>query len=271
MERLLRLFYNNGSFFTFCFLQIVCLYLIVNRNSPQSEIALETWSVRTGTLKSALTEVNQYVDLREREKISKQEIAKLKSLLPFNRYPTMAEIETYLDSTSAQRFSYLAASVVNRTPYGPNNTFIIDRGADFGVAPGQGVVDEDGLLGIIDQVTPRFARAISILHGAARISAGLRDGTYGTLQWDGLDPRRMTVVNVPDYITITPGDSIYTTGYSNVFPTRQVIGTVESTEVQTGTGSQSLTVVLNNDPLRARHAFVVQDLFKEELSQLQER
>lgn len=271
MERLLRLFYNNGSFFTFCFLQIVCFYLIINRNSPQSDIALETWSVRTGKFKSALSGVNQYVDLRERVEISNRENAKLKSLLPFNRYPTVAEIEEFLDSTSAQRFNYLATSIVNRNAYSPNNTFVIDRGSDFGVEPGQGVVNENGLLGIIDLVTERHARAVSILHGASRISAGLEDGTFGTLLWDGLDPRRMTVTNIPDYITVNIQDTVYTTGYSNVFPTNLVIGTVEKAEVQPGTGNQSLTILLSNDPLRARHAFVVQDLFKEELSKLQEQ
>lgn len=271
MERLLRLFYNNGSFFTFCFLQIVCFYLIINRNSPQSDIALETWSVRTGKFKSALSGVNQYFDLREREEISKREIAKLKSLLPYNRYPTVPEIEKFLDSTSTQRFSYLATNIVNRTAYAPNNTFVIDRGSDFGVEPGQGVVDENGLLGIIDLVTERHARAVSILHGASRISAGLSDGAFGTLRWDGLDPRRMTLTNIPDYITVAEADTVYTTGYSNVFPTNQVIGLVESVKIQPGTGNQSLTIILNNDPLRTRHAFVVQDLFKEEFSKFQEQ
>lgn len=271
MERLLRLFYNNGSFFTFCFLQVVCLYLIINRNSPQSTIALETWSVRTGKIKSAATTLNQYFDLRERNEINKREIAKLRSLLLENRYSTVAETETFLDSTSAQRFSYLSTSIVNRTPYGPNNTFIVDRGSDFGVAPGQGVVDEKGLLGIIDRVTPRYARAVSILHGASRISAGLKDGTFGTLIWSGRDPRRMTLTDIPDYITVTPGDTVFTTGFSNVYPTNQVIGTVESAEVQPGTGNQTLDILLSNTPLRARYAFVVQDLDKEELDQLREQ
>lgn len=268
MERLLRLFYNNGSFFTFCFLQIVCLYLIVNRNSRQSSIALETWSVQTGKFKSAAAGVNEYIDLHEQDEVHRREIAKLRSLLPFNRYHTVAEIEEVLDSTSAQRFNYLATRVVNRSPYGPNNTFVIDRGSDLGVAPGQGVVDENGLLGIVDRVTARHARVISILHGAARISAGLDDGTFGTLRWRGDDPRRLAVADIPDYVRVTADDTVYTTGFSNVFPTGQVIGVVEEAVVVPGTGNQTLVVRLSNAPLRARSAYVVQDLFKEEFSEL---
>lgn len=268
MERLLQLFYHNGSFFTFCILQIFCLFLIINRNSPQSAIALETWSVNTGKIKSGYSTVNQYLDLREQDNISRREIAKLKSLLPFNRYNTIAEIEEVLDSTSAQRYTYLATRVVNRSPYGPNNTFVIDRGSDLGVAPGQGVVTEDGLLGIIDRVTAHHARAISILHGAMRISAGLKDGEFGTLRWPGKDPRLVEVTDIHDFIKVAEKDTVYTTGYSNVFPSKQAIGVVERTAIQPGTGTQSLTVRLLNKPLTVDHAYVVQDLFKEEFQAL---
>lgn len=269
MERFLRLFYNNGSFFTFCLLQIVCLFLIVNRNSPQSAIALETWSVRTGKFKSAASNINEYVNLHEQEDIDKREIAKLRSLLPYSRYNTVQEIETFLDSTSAQRYKYLATRIVNRTPYGPNNTFVIDRGSDLGVAPGQGVVDDNGLLGIVDRVTDRHARVVSILHGAARVSAGLENGYFGTLRWEGDDPRRALVTDIPDHVRVAENDTLYTTGFSNVFPTHQVIGTVEQAIVAPGTGNQSLVIKLSNSPLQARSAYVVQDLFKEELSELE--
>lgn len=268
MERLLRLFYNNGSFFTFGVLQVICLFLIVNRNSPQSDIALETWSIGTGKVRSAAGNVNEYLNLREQADIHQRENAKLRSLLPFNRYNTVAELETFLDSTSAQRYTYLATRIVNRTPYGPNNTFVIDRGADLGVAPGQGVVGDEGLLGIVDRVTAGHARVVSILHGAVRVSAGLKSGSYGTLNWPGKDPRKVVVDDLPEYVRVSPGDTVYTTGYSNVFPTDLAIGVVESADVQPGTGNQSLTVRLMNSPLSVRHAYVVQDLFKEELSEL---
>lgn len=271
MERLLQLFYNNGSFFTFGILQVLCVFMIVNRNSPQSDIALETWSVGTGKVKSAAGNANEFLNLREQAAIHQRENAKLRSLLPESRYNTVAEIENFLDSTSNQRYNYLATRIVNRNPYGPNNTFVIDRGSSLGVAPGQGVVGDEGLLGIVDQVTSGHARVVSILHGAVRISAGVKSGNYGTLNWPGKDPRRVLVSDLPEYVKVSPKDTVYTTGYSNVFPTNQVIGIVESTRVQPGTGNQTLIVKLVNAPLTTRHAYVVQDLFKEELSELNER
>lgn len=271
MERLLRIFYNNGSFFTFCILQMVCLFFIVNSNSTQSAIAMETWSLRTGKIKSFYTSANSYLDLEEESNISRRSNARLMGLLATSRYSTVAEIDSIVDSTTDQRFNFLSTRIINKSPYGPNNTFVIDRGSDFGVEPGQGVMDSNGLLGIVDLVTAKHARVLSVLHSGARVSAGVETGHFGTLQWDGLDPRRMTVTAIPDFVILPDSAAVRTTGYSNVFPTNQIIGTVESAATQPGTGLQTLTIRLSNDPLTASTAYVVLDLFKEELSQLKER
>lgn len=271
MERILRIFYNNGSFFTFVGLQLLCLYLIANYNSNQAAIAAETWSIHSGKFKSALTKVNGYLDLREQNEIQRREIARLRSLLPESGYNITTEIDSVQDDSMLQRFNFLTTRIVNRSPYNPNNTLVIDRGARFNVRPGQGIMNENGLIGIVDRTTDRHARVLSILHQSTRISAGLANRGYGTLRWNGLDPRRMTLIDLPDYVDVEPNDTVYTTGFSNIFPTGQIIGTVESFERQPGAGSLNLTVLLSNDPLRATHGYVVQDLFKEELGSLNEQ
>lgn len=268
MEQLLRIFYNNGSFFTFAGLQLLCLYLIVNFNSPQSAIAAETASIYTGRVQGAVGTAEGYLNLEEQNEIQRREIADLRSRLPEAGYSTSVSADSVADQTYAQRYIHLTANVVNRSPYSPNNTLVIDRGTSQGVAAGQGLVGSEGLIGIVDLPTENFARVISILHRSARISAGLRNNAYGTLKWDGQDPRRMTMTDIADYLKIEPGDTVFTTGFSNVFPTGQVIGTVESSEVQPGTGSQNLVVELINDPLHTNNAFVIRDLFKDELAKL---
>lgn len=272
MEQLLRIFYNNGSFITFVGLQLLCLYLIINFNSAQNDIFLETMAVRGGSVQSAANTINGYLDLREQHEVDQREIARLRGLLPESRYNTTITTDTVEDAIHLQRYTYLAANIVNRSPFKPNNTCVIDRGTQLGVKEGQGVIDDRGLIGIVDLPTERHARVISVLHQATRISAGLKNGHFGTLLWNGRDPLRMTLTDIPDYVKVYPDkDTVFTTGYSNVFPTGQLIGMVESTEVQPGTGSQNLTVRLFNEPLTTANAYVVQDLFKEELEKLKER
>ena len=271
MEQILRVFYNNGSFFTFVGLHLLCIYLIVNFNSVQGEIAAETWSVRTGAFQSFAGGITDYVDLRQINAEQRTRIAELTARLPRHQYDSALQVDSFADDRYLQRYTFLATEVVNRSPYGPNNTLVINRGRRLGVEAGQGVIADVGLVGIIDRVTENHARLISILHQSTRISAGLANNAYGTLRWDGLDPRYMTVVDLPDFITVSPGDTVFTTGFSNIFPTGQVIGTVAETAVQPGTGSQQLKVLLIGDPLRAGHGYVVRDLFKEELESLKQR
>lgn len=265
MEQILRLFYNNGSFFTFCALQVLCFYLIINHNSAQSAIAAETWSIGTGRYQSVSTTVNDYFDLREQNEVQMRENARLRRLLPNALYDLRANVDSIIDGKYLQRYNFLPASIVNRSPYSPNNFLVINRGENLGISPGQGIIDDRGLVGIVDRSTELFARVISILHQDTRISAGLKDNTFGTLRWDGQDPRHMTLTDIPDYTEIGQQDTVFTTGYSNVFPTGHAIGLVTGTEIQAGTGSMNLQVSLFNDPLRVSSVYVVQDLFKEEL------
>ena len=268
MTELLRIFYTNGSFFTFVALQLLSVYCIVNFNSSQAAIAAETWAVRAGSVRSAGERVGSYLDLEDENEAQRREIARLRQLLPSSRYNAVARRDSIFDAELKQRFTYLTAHVVNRSPYRPNNTMVIDRGEELGVRPGQGVVGNNGLVGIVDRVTQNYARVLSVLHQNVRISAGLADGSFGTMRWDGRDPRFVTVTDVPDYLPVTKGDTVFSTGYSNIFPTRQVIGTIESAEIQAGTGSQNLLVQLINNPLNDNDVFVIQDLFKEELNEL---
>ncbi|MCP9235652.1 rod shape-determining protein MreC [Lewinella sp. JB7] len=268
MGRLLRLIINSGGLFTFAILELLCLYLIVHHNDGQRAIWLETKSVYGSFLTEKINEKLAFLDVARENEVLRRENAALLARIPGSEYDTRIDTASVTDSAFQQRFTYLASRIVNKSPYGPYNTLIIDRGSNLQVERGQGVVTDGGLLGIVSEVTPRHARVISILHLDTRISAGLDNNAFGTLRWDGKDPRRVTITDMPDYIPVAPNDTVFTTGYSNVFPTGLPIGTVESSDPLPGTGSQNLTVVLLNDPLTAANGYVVRDLFKEELDRL---
>lgn len=270
MGRLLRILLNSGGLFTFLALELLSCYLIINHNDSQRSIWLETKSVYGSYFTEQLNERLAFLDVARENEILRRENAALLARIPGSAYDMSVDSTSVNDSLLQQRFTYLASRVVNKSPYGPHNTLIIDRGSNLGVERGQGVVTDGGLLGIVTEVTPRHARVVSVLHLDTRISAGLDNNAYGTLRWNGRDPRRVTITDVPDYVPVAPNDTVYTTGYSNVYPTGLPIGTVESSEPLPGTGSQNLTVVLLSDPLTAVNGYIVRDLFKEELEQLKQ-
>jgi rod shape-determining protein MreC len=119
MERILRIFLANGSFFTFFGLQIICFWLIINYNSVQSEIASETWSLYGGWFRSGKDIIDNYLDLDEENDILLRENAQLKARLPEAFYNTRVDQDSIEDEALLQRFTYLASRVINRTPYNP--------------------------------------------------------------------------------------------------------------------------------------------------------
>lgn len=268
MGRLLGILQNSGALLTFAVLQLASVYLIVQHNDTQRAIWLETKSVYGSYFTEQINERLSFLDVARENEILRRENAALLARLPGSAYSMTVDTQQVTDTLLQQRFTYLSSHVVNKSFYGPYNTLIIDRGSNLQVERGQGVVADGGLLGMVSEVGPRHARVISILHLDSRISAGLDNNAFGTLRWDGKDPRRVTITDVPDYVPVAPNDTVYTTGYSNVFPTGLPIGTIESSAPLPGTGSQDLTVILLNDPLRASTGYVVRDLFKEELDRL---
>lgn len=268
MSRLAELLFQGSSFLTFVVLEMICFYLIINFNSDQRAIYLETVSVYTGSVNEKVTNLTDYVGLRDRVAELQNEVTELRARLPESLYDATTSVDSINDDSLRQRYVYLAAEIINKSPYGPNNTFIINQGEAAGVARGQGVVAGVGLVGIVTAVADQHARVMSLLHRDTRLSAGVKSRHFGTLRWDGQDPRIMTLADMKSYVPVQTGDTIFTTGYSSVFPTDLPIGIVTKKQALAGTGNWELEVTLLNDPLGLHYVYVTKDLFKEDLARL---
>ncbi len=268
MSRLIQFIFQGSSFFTFVILEMFCFYLIVNFNSQQRSIYLETFSVYTGSMTEQVDELNSYLGLRQQVDELQTQMAALRAQLPSSYYAIDTQTDSVRDDSLRQRFVYVPAQIVNRSPYGLNNTFIINKGAIDSVYRGQGVISEKGILGIVTNVSQYHARAMSVLHRDLRISAGLRSGFFGTLSWDGNDPRYMILDDMKDYAKVEPKDTVFTTSFSSVFPTDLSIGIVVEKNRAIAEGNWRLSIQLLNEPLRERYVYLVQDLYKEDLARL---
>lgn len=268
MSRLIQFFFQSSSFFTFLVLEMFCFYLIVNFNSQQRDIYLESLSVYTGSVTKQVDELNSYIGLKKQVAELQSELAHLQARLPAAYYSNKETADTLVDDSLRQRFIYEPTEIISKSPYGPNNSFIINKGQRDSIYKGQGIVSPSGIVGIVTTVAKQHARALSVLHRDVKISAGLRNGYFGTLVWDGKDPRFMHLEDLKDYVSVQLGDTVFTTAYSGVFPTDIAIGTVEKKGRLAAEGSWILSVALLNEPLRLRHVHLVKDLYKDDLAPL---
>ena len=73
---------------------------------------------------------------------------------------------------------------------------------------------------------------------------------------------------IPEYADVVIGDTIETTGYSNIFPTGVPIGSVLNKEINEGDNTLELEIELFNNLYGVKDAYIVRDLMKDDLNQL---
>jgi rod shape-determining protein MreC len=263
---------RGGAFLVFAFLEIAALYLVANFNSAQQVIAAETWSLYANKVNERYDRAISYLNLDEKVRQLEEENSRLMAMLPNASYSDSIEVDSIHDDKLRQRFVYLSANIINKSPQGLRNTFIIDRGHIHGVEKGQGVVTDQGVVGIVIQVAAQHARVMAAWHQDFRLSAGLRNkDIYGSLVWENTaDTRFMSLTAIPEYAAVSPGDTVETTGFSNIFPSGIPLGLVDRIGIRPGDNNYDLRIRLFNDIFALRHVYVVRDLNKEDLDKLQE-
>src|SRR5690606_22962348 len=103
-----------------------------------------------------------------------------------------------------------------------------------------------------------------------RITAQIKNNEYfGTLTWNGKDPRFAQLSEIPKYIEVSKGDTIETDGKSSSLPGGIMIGTVASAKIDEISGELNIQVKLKEDFGRLRYAQVVLNLEKNEIEQLE--
>lgn len=176
------------------------------------------------------------------------------------------------DSVNRQQvrlYDYTYAHVIFRTTDRAFNYMIVDKGEKDGVTRDMAVLSPEGVAGVVTDVSSHFATVRPILHPESRISAVVTPANQnGTVIWEDNDPRVAYLEAIPQHSEINIGDSVFTNGYSNIFPKGLFIGTVK--EVQVGNNASFLTIKVN----LATHytdiytVYLVENLYKSELDTL---
>ncbi|MDE7097245.1 MAG: rod shape-determining protein MreC, partial [Muribaculaceae bacterium] len=210
-----------------------------------------------------LVAVNQ--SLQESNARLENEVLNLRQQL--SQYNVMAQDSSYQDLN--KRFDYIGASVINNSTRHPRNHFTIDRGAADGIETGMGVVDQSGVVGIIDVTGKRTARVISLLNQNQHFSVKVKGTPYvGSLAWRGDDPTVAYMEEVPRHAKFHIGDTIVTSGYSTTFPEGIDIGTVMGKIKTSDDTFLVLKIHLASDFKTLGTVRVIKDALKHELDSI---
>ena len=210
----------------FAFYVVVSCGLLFNRNPYQHYVFLTSAGAVAAGLHDISSNITGYFSLRDINDDLQRQTATLQAEVLTLR----EQVRRYREAEMQDSLRGLDATVINNSISRPYNYVTINKGKLDGIRPEMGVMDQNGVVGVVNVVSNHYARIISLLNPNFRLSCKLRGSdTFGSLVWDGNDPQRAILEELPKHTIFHKGDTIVTSGYSAVFPEGLPVGTIEGT------------------------------------------
>lgn len=253
-------------------LQVICFFLIINNRSIQSTAILNSANSVSANLFTAVANTKEYLSLKEENLKLAEEVARLNNQLQssFDIIDLKAPEFISKDSLFRKKYVFHNAQVINSTTNLNKNFLTLNIGSNQGVKKDFAIINSEGIVGVVKDVSPNFCTALSVLHTEQMINCKVKkDGVFGPLVWDGKDFRYSYLTDIPTYSKVGKGDTIMTSALSSIFPEGIMVGIVEKAERKTGEAFLTLTVRLHTDFKKLNYVTVIENRLKPEQDSLE--
>ena len=178
--------------------------------------------------------------------------------------------DVFLDSLRNPVFAYTMAHVIENSTNLPDNYLVLDKGSKDSLRPGLGVLSEQGVVGIVKDVSPHFSVVMSLLHSKFKLSVTMKGGVVtGVLYWDGRNYNNAMVGDVSSLDEVEVGDTLWT-HHSLIFPSQYPVATVSAVNKEVEDGFYSLHVRLLTRFDQLTSVWVINNRFYDELKSLKD-
>lgn len=223
----------------------------------------------SGSVDNLFRNISEYFSLRKTNRILVEELAKLHSRLPEAFYKPDSVRGFVRDSLSVTEFRYIGAKVISNSTNKRNNFLMINKGKLHGIENHMGVIIGNKIVGQVVSVSPHFSWIMSVLHKDSRISAKFKkNNQLVTVEWPGGNYKIGEVKEIPRHVTIIKGDSIITSGNSEIFPEGILVGTIEDYTIVEDENFNYATILFSTDFNSLGYVEVVVDLMRREKEEL---
>lgn len=169
-------------------------------------------------------------------------------------------------------YEIFKARVINNSLNQVDNYITLDKGSKDGIRPEMGVVDGNGVVGIVYDTSPHYSVVISILNSKSSISCKIVGSEYfGYLKWEHGDSQYAYLKDLPRHAEFNLGDTVVTSGYSTVFPEGIVVGTVDDMSDSNDGLSYLLKVKLATNFGKVSDVRVIAKTGQEEQKEIEQR
>lgn len=256
MRNLLQFILKYSNFLLFLVLEIAALVLLFNQNDYQKSVYVTSANRVSGQIYETSSAIFSYVHLGEENAALAEENARLQEEV--KRLENL--VEPYLERESglinsdltyvyAQKdVKFIPAKVINTEGGKRRNYLTLNKGTRDGVEIDFGVVDEQGVVGIVSAVSERFSLVIPLINDQMSLSCRFKENqTYGPLEWDGVDYRYARLENIARHATVHVGDTIVTSGLTSAFPEGITVGVVDEAILEESDAYYHIRIRLSTD------------------------
>ena len=246
----------------------ISLWLTIKSHSYHRSEYVNSANAVTGTVYKKMNEANEYLSLKEKNKELASENALLKELL-FNKKDTLLTSKTVFRN-DLNNFNVVVAKTVKNSFNKRENYITINGGSLAGIKTDMGVVNDKGIVGLIEKTSANFSTIQSILNTKSKINAKIKNSDhFGSLVWDGKNVGFAQLIDVPRLASLRKGDSIVTGGNSDIFPENIPIGKIDKIFIDKKTNYYTINVRLFNDMTSIGYVYVIENKKRKEKQQLE--
>lgn len=174
----------------------------------------------------------------------------------------------FMPSVKENGFRYIPATIIKSGTSSQHNYLILDKGSEDGVVANSGIVSSKGVIGIVDAVSKHYSYAISFLNKELNISARIdTSGAVGPLAWDGLRTDEGVLREIPLQFKYNIGDTVYTSGYSAIFPPDIPLGVAGEAKVING-ATNEIRVKLFQDHSALKYVTIIENTRIREIEEI---
>ena len=268
------------NFILFLLLQGWSIYLIAHYNQYHNAIASGYMNEITGRINEQYNKAEYYLQLKNTNQQLAKDNERLRNSLKenFEAPATATKIVTdtipYDTLGHHRKWVYQAAKVVSNSVMAQNNFIVLGRGSAQELKKDEGVIDpNNGVVGIVTEVSENYAVVMSLLHKDSKINALLKNDPQGggTVIWDGKEPNYLSLINVRKSVKVTRGDTVLTSGITTTFPYGLMIGTVDYVAADKSTNNYIIKVKSTANFYNLQYVYAIGNYQKEDIDKLIEK
>ncbi len=265
MQQIINFIIRNKIFLLFLLLFSTSLILTIQSHSYHKSKFINSANFLTGGIYESVNNIGAYFGLRKENEILLEENNRLKSILLNSKEKNFKE--EIIDSTFVNTSYKLTKAHVYKNSFSASNNYLtINKGERDSIKQDFGVITSNGIVGIIDNTSNKYARVMSILNTNIRVNAQLKKtNDFGILSWDSKSPQIVQLTDMPKQAPVMVGDTIITGGFSTIFPKGILIGKVSSFKIDDTENYFEIDVKLFNDMTNIGHVYIIENLDSQEV------